>query len=138
MLAAALLGIRRFTEYEAAPGISPAILSNRLRRFTDLGVMHQPQHTSTGAHRTYALTDKGLAFFGTFAFLVDWAQRWYEGPPGTRLTITHRECGHHFEPRIRCRSCGSVITRTTVGFTLADSAPQDHAPRPPRRSAQPS
>lgn len=112
VLAAAFLGLHRFADFEAQLGIAPSVLAHRLRRFTELGVF-------TGARGTYRLTDKGMAFFGVFAFLVDWGQRWFTGPPGADLLITHTACGKPFRPQLRCRSCGQALTRTSVHFELS-------------------
>ncbi|MER7498774.1 helix-turn-helix domain-containing protein [Nonomuraea pusilla] len=117
ILAAAFLGLRRFADFQAELGVAPSVLSNRLRRFTDLGVLEVEE---PGARPRYRLTDKGLDFFGIFAFLVDWAQRWYAGPPDTDLRITHRACGLPFRPCLRCRSCGEAISRTRVRFALPE------------------
>ncbi|WP_157245685.1 winged helix-turn-helix transcriptional regulator [Nonomuraea typhae] len=117
ILAAAFLGLRRFADFQAELGVAPSVLADRLRRFTELDVLAVEE---PGARPRYRLTDKGLDFFGIFAFLVDWAQRWYAGPPGTGLRITHRACGTAFRPCLRCRSCGEVIGRTGIRFVPHD------------------
>ncbi|WP_327092297.1 helix-turn-helix transcriptional regulator [Nonomuraea sp. NBC_01738] len=116
ILAAAFLGLRRFADFQAELGVAPSVLSSRLRAFTELGVLEAEE----GARPLYRLTQKGLGFFGIFAFVVDWAQRWYEGPPGSDLRITHRDCGGPFVPYLRCGSCGQPLTRTGVHFVTAD------------------
>lgn len=119
LLAAALLGMQRFADFQAELGMAPSVLSNRLRRFTELGVLTPDE--GKGGRARYRLTDKGLAFFEVFAFLVDWAQRWYEGPPGTDLRIEHRACGKAFHPYLSCRSCGERLERTSVAFVATDA-----------------
>ncbi|MBF6353017.1 helix-turn-helix transcriptional regulator [Nocardia higoensis] len=122
VLAAAFLGIQRFADFRSALGISPSLLSNRLQRFTELDVL-APIPVPGTARRGYSLTPKGQAFFGAFAFLVDWAQHWYSGPPGTDLTIVHGHCGQPFAPRLYCRGCGEGIEGRDICFELADEAP---------------
>ncbi|ROO86468.1 HxlR family transcriptional regulator [Actinocorallia herbida] len=119
LLAASLLGVRRFADYERELGVAPSVLAGRLRRFTDLGVL--ALDAADGRPR-YRLTDKGLAFFGVFALLTDWAQRWYTGPPGTDLRLVHRACGRRLRPFLRCRGCGQALERTAVGFAPAGGA----------------
>ncbi|MEO5877230.1 MAG: winged helix-turn-helix transcriptional regulator, partial [Streptosporangiaceae bacterium] len=53
LLAASFLGLSRFGEFERELRIPPSVLSERLRRFTELGVLRAED-------RTYRLTDKGL------------------------------------------------------------------------------
>ncbi|WP_067792735.1 winged helix-turn-helix transcriptional regulator [Actinomadura formosensis] len=117
LLAAALLGVQRFVDLQSGLGVAPSVLSSRLRRFTELGVL--TAGGGQGRRSSYRLTDKGIAFFDVFAFLVDWAQRWYTGPPGTDLRIVHRACGEPFRPYLRCRSCGKALERTSVTFAVA-------------------
>jgi DNA-binding HxlR family transcriptional regulator len=119
MLAAAMLGVQRFADFQSELGMAPSVLSNRLHRFVELDVL-SPDH-GEGRRARYRLTDKGLAFFEVFAFLVDWAQRWYDGPPGTDLRIEHRECGRPFVPFLSCLSCGKPLERTSVAFMPTDA-----------------
>jgi DNA-binding HxlR family transcriptional regulator len=114
VLAAAFLGVSRFAGFEAELGVAPSVLSARLRRFTELGIL--AMRPASDGRREYKLDDKGMAFFGVFALLTDWAQRWYVGPPGTELHIVHRECCQPFHPVLRCRSCGEQLTRTSIDF----------------------
>jgi DNA-binding HxlR family transcriptional regulator len=116
VLAAAFLRVRRFADFSAELGVAPSILSDRLRRFTELGVFGQSEVPGRG--HEYRLTDKGLAFFPTFAFLVDWAQRWYPGAPGSEITIGHVDCGAPLVPRLRCAACREPLARQETHFDL--------------------
>jgi DNA-binding HxlR family transcriptional regulator len=116
VLAAAFLGVHRFADFQTELGIAPSVLSDRLRRFVDLGVLAQAG--TPGGRQHYRLTDKGLAFFPVFAFLVAWAQRWYHGPAGTDLTIRHAKCGKPLLPVLRCTACGRTVERTCLYFDL--------------------
>ncbi|WP_203882417.1 winged helix-turn-helix transcriptional regulator [Planotetraspora kaengkrachanensis] len=116
VMAAAFLGVRRFTEFESRLGVAPSILSDRLSRFRELGVLGRPE--DPGGSREYRLTDKGRAFFPVFAFLVDWAQRWYAGPPESKITIIHSACEKPLVPFLRCGECGERLVRQEVHFDL--------------------
>jgi DNA-binding HxlR family transcriptional regulator len=120
ILAASFLRIRRFADLQEELGVAPSILADRLRRFTELKVL-RPVDGPAG-RREYRLTAKGLAFFGVFAFLVEWAQRWYTGPPDSMLLITHQGCGGPLVPFLRCRSCHEHLTRTGIHFDSHDGA----------------
>jgi DNA-binding HxlR family transcriptional regulator len=114
ILAAAFLRIRRFADFADRLGIAVSLLSGRLRRFTELGVL--AQHEVAGARHEYRLTDKGLAFFPVYAVLVDWGQRHYPGDAPT--TMTHRECGRTFTPVLRCAGCGSPVAHDELRVDL--------------------
>jgi DNA-binding HxlR family transcriptional regulator len=114
LLVAAFLRVRRFADFSQALGISDGILSDRLRRFLALDVLTQVRNESDRVE--YRLTRKGLEFFPVFAFLVDWAQRWYGRPAGAGLTITHQRCGQPLRPYLRCGRCHQPLARTDVRF----------------------
>ncbi|MER5647446.1 helix-turn-helix domain-containing protein [Streptosporangium sp. NPDC002524] len=114
VLAGAFLGTRRFVDFQSGLGIAPSVLTDRLRRFVELRVFDARPDGS------YRLTDKGLAFFEVFAFLVDWAQRELPAPEGSALSITHALCGATFQPVLLCRACGRPLQRREVRFVLPE------------------
>ncbi|GII75275.1 HxlR family transcriptional regulator [Sphaerisporangium rufum] len=117
VLAAAFLGIRRFVDFQQEIGIAPSVLTDRLKRFTELGVLR------TDTEGAYRLTDQGLAFFEVLAFLTDWAQRELPGPAGSDLAITHRPCGTPLRPVLVCRFCHGTLARREIHFDLGGPPP---------------
>ncbi|WP_051751688.1 winged helix-turn-helix transcriptional regulator [Streptosporangium amethystogenes] len=112
VLAGAFLGTCRFVDFQSGLGIAPSVLTDRLRRFVELGVFDPRPDGS------YRLTDRGLAFFEVFALLVDWAQRELPASEGSALSITHLRCGAAFRPVLLCRACGRPLERREVRFLL--------------------
>lgn len=122
VLAAAFVGVRRFADFQETLGVAPSVLSQRLRLFTELGVL-QAAGDGSGENRGYRLTPKGLAFSPTFVILIDWANRWYDSESSdSKLTIAHRGCGATLVPQLRCRTCGEVVDRTKIHFRLPSRA----------------
>ncbi len=109
LLGACLMGLRTFSEFSDRLSISPEVLTDRLRRFVEHGVLVRTGQTG------YRLTDKGRAAFAIHACLVDWANRWEraDGAP-VDLDIRHRACGHSLEVRLDCAACGEPFQRTGV------------------------
>ena len=116
VLAAVFLGTRRFAELERRLAISSTLLSARLRRLAELGVLQSVSSSDPSDRPDYRLTDKGMAFFPVFALLIDWAQRWLAGPPESQLVITHRDCRRRLVPELCCTICGDVIDRRDVSW----------------------
>lgn len=112
VLAAAFLGVRRFIDFQSELGIAPSVLTERLKRFVELGVLRAEDD------RGYRLTDKGLAFFEVFAFLTDWAQAELPAPEGSGLTVTHKPCGAGLRPVLLCRWCHGTLERREIHFDL--------------------
>ncbi|WP_248963477.1 winged helix-turn-helix transcriptional regulator [Sphaerisporangium perillae] len=113
VLAAALLGVKRFVDFQHELGIAPSVLATRLKLFVDLGVL------AADSCRLYRLTDKGLAFFEVFAFLADWAQRELPAPEHTGLIITHGPCGARLHPVLLCRACDGELGRDEIHFEVS-------------------
>jgi DNA-binding HxlR family transcriptional regulator len=113
ILGGALLGMRTFTQFQRELQVSPDVLSDRLRRFVDHGVLSSGP---TG----YRLTDRGRATFPLYATLTAWGDRAFAADglaPGLR--IVHRACGAVLDTRMACTGCGSVLERTDVRFAPA-------------------
>ncbi len=115
LLATALLGARRFSDFRERLGIAQSVLSGRLRLFVDHGVFEvAPIPGQRG--QEYRLTQKGLDFFGVFAQLVAWSRSGHSPGRGDDLIIYHRACGHEFTPRLLCGACLQPLTRTSIRF----------------------
>lgn len=69
----ALLGDRRFGEFERNLGVAKNILTDRLRKLVGAGVFEQVPAADGGAHREYALTAKGRALLPVVVALGEWA-----------------------------------------------------------------
>lgn len=116
LLVAAFLRVRRFADFQHQLGIAPGVLSDRLGRFVELGVLvRRPGPTERDEYR---LTAKGLAFFPVFAFLVSWAQEWYPPSAAGTLTIVHDACGQPLQPILCCTRCQKPLARTEIRFDL--------------------
>jgi DNA-binding HxlR family transcriptional regulator len=69
----ALLGVRRFGEFQRSLGLARNILADRLRRLVDDGVL-----TREGSERRplYGLTEKGRALAPAIIALMQWGDCW--------------------------------------------------------------
>lgn len=97
LLREAYYGTRRFDEFQYYLGVAPNILSARLRKFVDLGMMTRtplPEHT--GRHE-YLLTKKGLDFFPTYLALKKWGDDWLAEPGGPQVVFRDRTSGQQIE-----------------------------------------
>jgi DNA-binding HxlR family transcriptional regulator len=104
-LAAAFLGARRFTDMLVMTGAPPAIVSDRLRTFCQLGVL-TPVAAGPGSGRAeYRLTDKGRAFFPHIMVMLSWGDRWFRAAEGPAMVLTHTRCGGDFRPVLYCSGC---------------------------------
>jgi DNA-binding HxlR family transcriptional regulator len=70
------LGPRRYRDLqEALPGITPAVLSKRLRELEEYGVLHRRELPAPAAARVYDLTEWGAGLEPVFQALARWGVR---------------------------------------------------------------
>jgi DNA-binding HxlR family transcriptional regulator len=97
ILREAYYGTRRFDEFEYYIGVAPNILSSRLKRFVDAGIMKRvplPEHSS---RYDYVLTDKGRDFFPAYLALKKWGDDWLAEPGGPQVVFRERAAGRAIE-----------------------------------------
>lgn len=121
LLLAAFLGTARFTDFQAQLGLPPSLLTERLQRFCDIGVL-----TTAPAGRSersaYRLSDKGRALYAVLAMVLQWAQRWFVAPDGPALVVSHRGCGAVLAGDLACDRCGDRLSGAQVVVTQSNAA----------------
>lgn len=115
-IASTFTGKRRFNALQAELGVAPNILSERLARLVDLGVLEKRRYQDKPERFEYALTPEGLDLFPLIIELIRWGDRWLAGEAGPPQILTHRGCGAPLVPRITCDQCGEDVTVTTTTF----------------------
>lgn len=119
VIAQAFLGHRRFNALQAALGVAPNILSDRLSRLVDLGVLRRELYQQRPDRWEYRLTETGRDLYPLIVELNRWGDRWLDGGKGPPLITYHRACGHPLVSRIACDRCGGTVDLATVA-TAAD------------------
>ncbi len=114
VIAAAFMGRRRFNDIQGALGVAPNILSDRLSRLVDLGVLRRELYQQRPDRWEYRLTDTGRDLYPLIVELNRWGDRWLDGGKGPPLITYHRPCGHILKPTITCDQCGGSADITTV------------------------
>jgi DNA-binding HxlR family transcriptional regulator len=74
----ALLGARRFEDF-GRTGIADNILSSRLRRLTEAGILQRKLYQHRPDRYEYLLTPKGKALAPVIAALRGWGRQWTRG-----------------------------------------------------------
>jgi len=127
-LAAAFLGARRFTDLLRMMGAPPAIVSDRLRTFCEMGVLKTVATSATSGRLEYRLTDKGRAFFPHIMMLLHWGDRWFRAPEGPATLLTHTACGREFVPVLHCSRCHAELHGSQI--QVGGEAPARRPGRP--------
>jgi DNA-binding HxlR family transcriptional regulator len=115
-------GSTRFTEFQRKLGVAPNILSSRLDRFVEAGLMQTRPLTDEHETREYVLTDKGLDLQPVIVALTEWGDRW-AAPQGPPILYEHDGCGGRVHQHLRCEECGAD---PGPGHVIARPGPGTH------------
>lgn len=80
-------GLRRFSEFQRSLGVARNILTDRLRRLVDAGILATQPGSNGGAHQEYVLTEQGKSLFPVVVALRQWGERhlFEQGEPHSEL-----------------------------------------------------
>jgi len=107
----ALLGARRFEDFKTT-GIADNVLSARLKKLTDTGILKRRRYQTRPDRYEYLLSEKGHALAPVVLALRSWGKHFTKGPDTTH--IVHNACGGSVELRFHCTKCDRGIERTDV------------------------
>jgi len=109
----ALVGVSRFDDFQRSLAIAPNVLTDRLSRLTDSGVLERRQYTDRPARFEYVPTDKGRQLWPLLAAMVTWGDRYY-APSGAPRILLHDQCGGVLASELICASCRAPIAPDEV------------------------
>ncbi|MCG2630161.1 helix-turn-helix transcriptional regulator [Bradyrhizobium sp. WYCCWR 13023] len=76
----AMLGLRRFGEFQSKLGVAKNILSARLRSMVDHGILETAPASDGSAYQDYLLTPKGRGLFPILVALRQWSEEFDDAP----------------------------------------------------------
>src|SRR4051812_40357106 len=82
----AMLGLRRFGEFQKSLGLAKNILAARLKALVEDGILSPAPAADGSAYQDYVLTDKGRAVFPIIVALRQWGED-YAFRPGEPTTM---------------------------------------------------
>lgn len=91
----AFFGIRRFDDFHKSLGISRNVLTVRLNKLVQAGVLSKSEGPG---HPEYRLTEKGLALQPVMVAMTQWGDTYMPNPDGKRLTFVDRRDGKPIKP----------------------------------------
>jgi DNA-binding HxlR family transcriptional regulator len=117
------LGNRRFDEIAARLGIARNVLTARLGRLVEEGVLERSRYQERPERFEYRLTEKGIDLWPVIVSLVQFGDRYY-APDGPPLVMTHKGCGGAVDAHRTCDRCQARLTARDV---VAQPGPGAHA-----------
>jgi DNA-binding HxlR family transcriptional regulator len=89
----ALLGRRRFGEFQRSLGLAKNILTVRLRALVDQGILKMTAASDGSAYQEYVLTPKGRGVFPVLVALRQWSEEFDDHPEQIATALVDREDG---------------------------------------------
>lgn len=105
----AFLGTHRFDDFQRSLGIARNVLTNRLQRLVEAGILERRQYQTHPDRFEYLLTKAGRELFPVVVSLLEWGDRWTAGEAGPPLELVHAPCGHVLGATLVCDKCGKAI-----------------------------
>lgn len=121
----AQLGLRRFEEFQDSLGIARNVLTNRLSKLVDDGLLDRVCYQERPARYEYRPTSKAKDLLTAVVSLMHWGDEYVEQPAGLPRITSHAGCGGNVREQLVCTHCGQVVgpdaVRLLPGPALTDS-----------------
>lgn len=117
-----LYGLKRFDEFNEAFEISTNILSDRLKKFLEAGVIKKEIYQQRPARYEYRLTKKGRSGYLTAIHLHFWAHKWMLDSYSSTISLVHVPCGKPLKIKTVCSSCNEELDPAKVSIFHSDQS----------------
>jgi DNA-binding HxlR family transcriptional regulator len=118
----ALLGARRFQDFEERLAIPPNTLARRLKLLCQRGLLERRRYVDRPPRDEYALTEKGTDLLPVLLSLAAWGNRWL-APEGASLVPIDRETGRRVDPVVVDKRTLRVLAAGNVALKAGPAAP---------------
>ncbi|MEU6825925.1 helix-turn-helix domain-containing protein [Streptomyces atriruber] len=124
------LGNERFDQLVRNIGAPRDVLTTRLRRLVEAGVLEKVAYSERPQRFLYRPTPAGLELEPVLMTLMAWGDRHLRGDSERPMVLEHT-CGHELVPVVTCSACGDEVRHDDLtahpqapGWTTAGPAPQ--------------
>ena len=105
-------GIRRFDDIQKSLGIARNILTQRLSKLTNEGILVKAR--GKAGRMEYQLTDKGWDLQPLLLSLFQWGEKYQPHPKGERMCFVDRTSGNPIQPMAVRSSDGRLLKSADV------------------------
>jgi len=87
------MGTRRFSDFAKRLGIAKNVLSERLNKLVETGILDRTEVRGRGNPRDYTLTERGRDLLPLLIALMQWGDRWVQGQEHVPVRVLERTSG---------------------------------------------
>ncbi|WP_230990068.1 winged helix-turn-helix transcriptional regulator [Rhodococcus oxybenzonivorans] len=95
-------------------GVARNVLTDRLERLVEAGVLERVEYQQRPPRFKYRLTAVGLELCTPVVGLMHWGDRHRSGPDGLPRLTRHRECGGQLHAELVCGQWGETVSGTEL------------------------
>ncbi len=109
----AFRGVRRFDDFRTDLEIARPVLTERLKRLVEAGVLERRLYCEHPPRFEYRLTPMGAALSPALVALMRWGDEWLsdDGPP---TVLVHDRCGQPLDQAFVCWHCDETIRQPDI------------------------
>lgn len=111
-------GLRHFEEFQASLGIARNILSNRLVRLVQAGVLERRRDPVDRRRIIYELTAMGADLLPTLVALRQWSEKWLAGP--SRMILADKRSGKPLQELVARDHAGRAVSPADLTWVDAE------------------
>ncbi|WP_328665704.1 winged helix-turn-helix transcriptional regulator [Streptomyces sp. NBC_00328] len=107
------LGATRFDQLARNIGAPRDVLTARLKRLVDAGLLEKAEYSDRPKRYEYRPTPAGLELSPVLLMLMSWGDRHLQ-EGGFRPMVLEHTCGHELVPQVVCRECGEQVRHESL------------------------
>ena len=111
---AMMKGARRFSDFHESTGIAKNILTDRLNKLVDNGIMIREEVGVRGQRQEYVLTERGEALFPILMAMQQWGDKWIYGQEHAPVDMYDARTGEHLAPIQVANESGEEVTHRDI------------------------
>jgi DNA-binding HxlR family transcriptional regulator len=114
-------GFTRFDDIQRSLGISPSMLTRRLKAMVDAGLLTRRRYSEHPPRDEYVPTEAGAAFRPVLLALYTWSEEHITGR-ARKLIAVDETTGEEIDPVVVDRRTGRPLDGHTIGFRAGENA----------------
>jgi DNA-binding HxlR family transcriptional regulator len=111
----AMKGARRFSDFHDSTGIAKNILTDRLNKLVENGIMAREEVGVRGQRQEYILTERGETLLPILIAMQQWGDRWVYNYESMPLELVDTRTGEKLAPMAVCNLSGEPVSHHDVG-----------------------